>query len=141
MAAIGTIASVLQLVELSLKLRRLCSEIRSAPSELKDLVEEVVVLSDMLHDVGSMETVNGAASAYGKPWRKCCRLFENSSTLMTKLVTDLEDQLKLHKITGNIRVWLKRDELSRYKERLERCKSTMNLALQVYSQYAILIAR
>lgn len=132
---VGTVAAVLQLTETACRLKELCSNIRNAPKDLSDLVEEVLTLADLLADIDQDHTAQCQTVVDARSWMKCRKLLQASVNAMRDVTSDLESALNAHKWTGKIRVYLKREELQRCSDRMERAKTTMIAAQQSYSQW------
>lgn len=129
--ALGIAAAILQIADGALKLKKLCSEIKHASDDVQHLTDEVTILASVLGDI---ETSSACHLAVNSPtWQHCLRLFKSSAEGMNQIIVELEKTLRAHRVTGKVRIYLKKDELERCKDRLERTKGIMTLAQQTYS--------
>jgi hypothetical protein len=132
---LGVIASgiaVEQFAASVLKLRRLCSAVRNAPEDVKQLAEELDVIAALLVEVDGQrqQLVHTASSA--ATWDRCVFACKNAAQASEHVIKELEKKIRIGPTLGGIRVAFKKEAIVELKSRLERAKSTLMLAQQTY---------
>jgi hypothetical protein len=132
---LGIIASgiaVEQFTESVLKLKRLCSAVRNAPDDVKNLAEELDAITALLVEVDGQRQQPYHTAASAATWDRCVLTCKNAGKASEDVIKELEKKLKTNRTLGGIRVAFKKETIAELKSRLERAKSTLVLAQQTY---------
>lgn len=129
---LGVIASVVQITDTSIKLRKLWMGIKEMPDTVRDMIEDVDLLANTLSQIQNVPVPSSSAQQNTPAWRECCRALQSVNTSLQVFVTDLDRHVTAHKKTGSVRAFLKRDKIVEWQDRLSRLKMTMLMAQQAY---------
>ncbi len=136
MNVLGTAVSLaslaIQLLESAEKIKRIYSDTRNAPARLRALAEDVGMTALMLqnleayrqqHDIGNDALL----------WRCTARMRESVESI-DALVTALHSRLQRYPIFAKLSVAFKEDYLQRLLDELERSKTSIIVAHQLYME-------
>ncbi|KAF2158894.1 hypothetical protein M409DRAFT_61242 [Zasmidium cellare ATCC 36951] len=127
---VGLASFGVQLIESTKKLKTLCEDIKNAPTELQDTIEEIEVMNEIISEMASLEDQPYAgAGALARSIGLCQKALDR----LTAVTNDLQNRLgSSNKIRARFSVILKKDSMDRLIRRLEQCKGLLQLAHQVY---------
>lgn len=131
----GVVSLAIQVAESINKLKALYSLIQSAPTELILLLDELETLSLILEDIDH----SSQNEVFLNPRIKLAvtrsyRLCRTSSEALARLASELEQELKVGKKRGGLKVAMKKSNIEEMRIKLDSAKATMLLANQCYSQ-------
>ncbi|KAK5452822.1 hypothetical protein LTS15_006970 [Exophiala xenobiotica] len=141
----GLASLAVQLVECFHKLHDLHANIRDAPTEIRDILDEVDILGDVL--TGYLGVSEGATRTCLVPTVVQKQALDHCSKVL-EILRNIADELETTMQTSRTRQWInwakvgaafKRKQLARLQTALERAKSTLTLAILIdqSSQYCI----
>lgn len=133
MEVIGLIASVIQIADATARLKALWSDVRHAPKDILDLVQEVSLNADLIADIQHQHRPEDLIGTDIASWTKCFNLFKACAQSLQDLVTELQSTMKAHRRTGALRVFSRSQDIQRCKERLQRVQLMMLSAQQAYA--------
>ena len=129
--SIGSLA--IQLLDSVQRIRRFWKSVDEAPKDIGDLIEELHVLgsvfSDLTSQPGSVQAL--PPSSFQMCLQHCSRVLEELKPIVLELQSDLLGS-KRRKQWAAIKTAFKKGDLHDLTRRLERSKSTLCLALDVY---------
>ncbi|KAJ7444177.1 ankyrin repeat domain-containing protein [Mycena latifolia] len=124
--ALGTLASVLQLVDTVLKAREYIKDFHEAPKEQKKLFSEMEGLKAVLVELGKRAVENPSSEAFSQMVEPL-ETFQTTLEIVTKKLGPVDGLSKLTKKL-NWTLWSKK-EVAGYLEEFERIKALINLWL------------
>lgn len=135
---VGTVASgaglaslVIQLGDGVVKLKRFCDAVRGAPQDLKDLVFEIETLSLALKQI---ELDQDRTRMMDRTvLTNCLEMGQQGTDRISKITERMEKSMQRSPLLGAVKTALKERELQQLLRKLERAKSTMLLAYNVYT--------
>ena len=131
-SGVGVAAFAQQLGQSIFTLRRLCEDIKNAPSDLKETLDQIEHISRIMerltHDKGPASTVDSNNDILNGSLQLCQKAVDRVS----KLASDLQKEIEGKKLRGSIKTALKRDSMERLLTKLDRSKTDLNIA---YSKY------
>jgi len=115
---IGIASFTIQIVDSAIKLKELCGQIRDAPEEIQNLIEELEALSLVLVDVGNSDN----EVVLSNPVKICLELCARHADALSMIVKELGHEIKKRKLFGGLRTVLKKGLIDRLRERLIRAQ-------------------
>lgn len=130
--AIGAISLSIQLAESLQKVKSFYAAAKNAPTQIEELIEEIEIMQDILSDLepGS-RSANIASSAN---MRRCMKVAQRATKSFVAFSGQLQTRIKKSKFRGGVKFALSRDDIKEMLDRLERTKSSLNLAYSLYQQ-------
>ncbi|KAF2718487.1 hypothetical protein K431DRAFT_274766 [Polychaeton citri CBS 116435] len=129
----GLISLSLQLVESVAKLRCLIQGLRNAPESLEEAVDEIEILAQILRQI---EEDRVAHSSQPSPLiNSCVLLCQRSTEKLVSRTQKLDQAMKRSRLGGRFVFILQEGELDKLCCALERAKSTLVIAHQMYLGY------
>ncbi|ETI23224.1 hypothetical protein G647_05022 [Cladophialophora carrionii CBS 160.54] len=124
---IGVVAATLEFAKIVLEAKQLYSSIRHAPQTLKQLLEELEALEEILETFKEQEA---ALSAFAPPdvVRKCRQRSEKAVQSLKPICDELSKAIKRSRIRGSVKAVLKEDALDKARQVVERAKADFMLA-------------
>jgi hypothetical protein len=150
---LGTVASVIAVVQISsqagstvVKLRSLWSQVRNVPETIRDLMKEIEILDPI---VSEMETEFGDGVARLSPLLfddtaarlsagYCREALEGLQELVRELVDQIESSQRSKRGVAKLKVVLKKVAVVRLEKRLHRAVRLLNSAQLSYLMWAYL---
>ncbi|KAF2164836.1 hypothetical protein M409DRAFT_56208 [Zasmidium cellare ATCC 36951] len=129
----GMASLAIQLGESAVKARRLYHAARDAPETLQHVTFEIETFSLVLHEIarhGQSYDLEDSDTLV-----RCVRMCEQSVTRIRNAVNKLESLINRHSRLGKLRAAVDEKEISKACTDLERAKTTLGIALQLYSEY------
>jgi hypothetical protein len=114
-----------QISEKVIQIKRFLDTVKSAPLEVKELLEEIEILNETLLDLEEQnhQTVDDRVI-------KCCESHcRQAAQLIAELLNGLLDKIGKRRSRGSISFAFKRGDIDQIFGRLERIKSTLGLAI------------
>ena len=149
---VGTVASGVTIGALGaqvtigvVKLKSLWNKIKDAPENLRDLIEELELLSQLLADAERDQERNPLSGLVLDPHSKsqCLQYCKKSVIQLKKLTDDFADALetkgKLRKTWSSAKIVFKNDETRRFESKLKRSIRLLSISLQLYQKSVLLI--
>lgn len=138
MAELGVIASgaglaslAIQLGDSAMKLKRFCEKVRSAPQDLRDSIFEIETLCLVLRQI-ERDPPHTKSNLDPAVMMRCLEMCSEATARIEKIATALQNSIERHKISGAVKTALKEREMQDFFSKLERAKSTLLLAHQMY---------
>lgn len=132
-AGAGLASLAFQLGESAVKARRLYLAIKEAPETLQHLAFEMDTFSLVLHEMACHG--NAYDSGNAALLVRCVRMCEQSVTRIKGTINKLESLIQRHSRLGVLRATVEDKDLSKVCVELERAKTSLGIALQLYSEY------
>ena len=121
----------LELAKSVKRLKDFCHEVKNAPEDIQDLVDEMDDMSAVLAQLtaGNLHfATNG-----GQTLQTCLMHYSRANGRISAVVTELQGSLAAHRRRTSVAFPLNRAKLKDLAQKLERAKSSLLLALQTYS--------
>lgn len=144
---IGVVASGLTIGSLAagitssiVKLKSYWDQVQNAPEDVRDLIEELEDLSYLLADIADDQQSNPMSSlifdstSASRCLQHCKRGADRLVELTDNLSTDLDASNGLRRKWASAKVMLKKDQVDRYKAKLERAIRLLSLSQQIYTR-------
>ena len=145
--AIGVIASGIAVGSLAagitssiVKLKSYWDQVQNAPEDMHDLLEELEVLGHLLADIADDQQQNSMSglifdsTAISRCLQHCQKGADRLKELTDILSTDLDTSPRRKKQWASAKVVLKKGQIDRYKEKLERAMRLLSLSYQMYTK-------
>ena len=149
---VGTLASGVTIGALGaqitigvVKLKSLWNQIKDAPEDLRDLIEELEMLSQLLADAERDQEQNPLSGLVLDPHSKsqCLRYCKKSVIQLKELTDDFADALetkgKLRKTWSSAKIVFKKNETRRFESKLKRSIRLLSISLQLYQKSVLVI--
>ena len=127
-SGVGVASFALQLIDCAVKLRRLWADIKDAPEDVINLIDEIQTLSRVLEVINATRTPMIGNAMFEQCYVFCERGVRN----LESVAKDLEKLVRQRKPSGVLRVVLKKDIIAKHRSQLERAKTSLLLAQQTY---------
>lgn len=133
--ASGVFASAsiaLQLAEAALQLHRFWNRVEDAPKEMRDILNDLLVLKDVLRDIHVQQTlIKGPKEELPthRPLLKCWEYFQELEVLAKKLQLDKSEGVIKRKWKA-VKVVFRKDQVIQLRANMESMKITLVLARQ-----------
>lgn len=114
----------IQVSEKIFQIKKFLDTAKSASPEIQSCLEEIQLLNEILLD---WETQN-PASPDDAISRRCAELCRRTAGLVSELLDEFQFKIGKRKARGSIEFALKKGDLDKILGRLERIKSTLNIA-------------
>ena len=136
--AIGTLAA--QIASSVIKLKSFYDQVKDAPEDLRDLIEELEILQDVIADIEHDQEQNPISSLLldSVSNSKCLQLCRRGASQLRELTNQLNGELEAQKgvrkkwVSG--KVIFKKDKINKYKVRLEYAIRLLILSQQSYTR-------
>lgn len=132
-AGAGIASLAVQLGEVAIKARRLYPAMKEAPETLQHLAFEMETFSLVLHEVARQGQSYDSGDA--DILVRCVLMCEQSVTKIKANIDKLDSLIHRHSHLGKLRAAVEDKELSKVCVELERAKTSLGIALQLYSEY------
>ena len=145
---VGTVASgisigtlVLGVTSSIVKLKSYLDQVHDAPNDIKDLIEELEDLGFILADMEDQQRYTTScvildSTSISRSLQQCKRGLDHLKDTTVALSADLDASSRLRRKWGSAKVVLKKAQLDRYRVKLERAITLLNLSHQSYTRYA-----
>ena len=128
----GLVSLSLDLLESAQRLKSLYNRAKNAPVTLLDLTHNLETISLLLQE---LEKHRQYDTANGELLERCTSQCRQSTDKIRALVDKLERRLQSLSVLGRLSVSLKDSKITQLLSELERAKSSIMLAFQIYSTY------
>ena len=121
-----------------IKLKSYWDQVQDAPDDVSDLIEELEILSNLLADIEDDQRQNPMSSlildstSTSRCLQHCKQGADRLKELTDSLSTDLIASNKIKRKWASAKVVLKKNQIVRYKARLERVIRLLSLSHQLY---------
>lgn len=145
--AIGVVASGVTIGALAtgitssiLKLKSYWDQVQNAPDNVHDLIEELEILSCLLADIEDDQRQNPMSSlildatSTSRCLQHCKQGADRSKEMTDNLSADLDASNKIKRKWASAKVVLKKNQMDRYKSKLERVIRLLSLSHQIYTR-------
>ncbi len=138
-ATIGTLAT--GVTSSIFKLKSYWDQVQGAPDDIHDLIEELEDLSYLLRDIEDDQRQNPMSSlildstSTSRCLQHCKQGADRLKELTDNLSTDLGASNKAKKKWASAKVVLKKNQVDRYKAKLERAIRLLSLSHQLYTRW------
>ena len=129
-SGVGVASFALQVVDCAAKLRRLWADIKDAPEDVINLIDEIQTLSQVLDAIN----VTHKPAVGNAMFDQCYVFCEHSVRNLESVARDLEKLVRRKRPVGVLRVVLKKDIIAKHRSQLERAKTSLLLAQQTYQR-------
>lgn len=136
--AIGTLAA--QITSSIVKLKSYWDQVQGAPEDVRDLIEELDILANLLTDMEDDQRQNPVSSlildstSKSRCLQHCKRGADQLKELTESLSVDLDSSTRLKRKWASAKVVLKKDKVDRYRLKLERAIRLLSLSHQLYTR-------
>ena len=130
--SIGSLA--IQLVESLQKIHRFWKLVDGAPKDIGNTIEELQILASIFNDLLDQPQSSHRllpSNSVQVCFQHCCKVIDDLKPIVEKLHTDLLGN-KCQKQWASIKSALRKEDLRDLTQRLERSKSTLELAIDSY---------
>lgn len=135
----GIIASSIAIGKLVCDLQQKCRAFRDAPTEIKSLLDESRLVNDQLRLISQQQIQIGSYILPNAEWASCRKFCQETADELNELLSKLSRSLDKDRWRGSLRTLIREEEINRRKRKLERAKSSLMLAQQSLSLYALTI--
>jgi hypothetical protein len=130
--AVGVVSLSIQLAESLQKVKGFYAAVRNAPPQIEELIEEIEIMQDILSD---LELASKSANpASGINLIRCMKVAQRATRSFAAFSSELQSRVKKSKYRGGVSFALGRDDIKQMLDHLERTKSSLNLAYNLYQQ-------
>lgn len=142
---IGVVASSLTIGSLAtgiansaIKLRSIWNQVHDAPDDILYLIEELEHISYMLADSEEFQQRNPMSSlvldstSISRCLQRCKTEVDRLKEFTDRLSNDLEHSSKFKKKRAAAKIVLKKDQINRYKDRLDRTLRALTMSHEIY---------
>lgn len=128
-SAIGVATFTQQLVQSVIMLKQFCNDVRNAPEELKETLDEIEHITQIMQEVGrdEMQSLGGQ----GETLTRSVHLCKKAAGRIFALTTELQSNVKRNKF-GAVRAVMKQQDLRSMHEKLDRSKADLYFAYSMY---------
>lgn len=126
---VGLASFGVQFLEGTKKLNALCRMIKDSPTELRDTVEGIEIMSEIVSMMAPRSSQPPAESAVLARSRNLC---QKALDKLAALMDALQQRCQSNKARGVVSVVLKKDSMTELIARLEQCKALLQLYHQLY---------
>lgn len=133
-SAAGLASLAVQLVESGKKLKAFYDDVKDAPEDLKRVQEHLSTLAMLLNAVRSNEMMISVLTNSAQ-FEHCMRSCEVAAKEVLLLVKKLEAGMKKSKRWGAIKSVLKKDDLKKLDERLEKAIGLLHLSCSLHGMW------
>lgn len=133
-ASVAGLASLaIQLTESVATLRRFYRNIRNAPDTLEDLIFEIETVTLALREIGR-EFAQGKAETNADLLSRCLQSCERGAGKLQSVVEKIQNLQTKSKSLGQVYIAIKEKDQQALLTDLERAKSSLALAFQLYTE-------
>jgi hypothetical protein len=129
----GLASLAIQLSSSALKLKRFRNNVRNAPKALHDIIHEIETHS-LLFKMIERDPPHTKSNLDPAIMSRCLEMCQEATSRIEETASTLERRLESGSISASIKTALKERELQDMFGRLERAKTTLQLAWQIYAQ-------
>lgn len=133
--AFGITTFGLQIGKRLYELKQLYDCIKSAPEEIKTLLNECDRLNKVLTHNATLVNQIASILPANDVWLDCHRSCETALNGLNNITYDLEKRVVKSKVRGSIKTVFEKDEISKQKEQLRTAKDDLLLAMQCLNTY------
>ena len=145
--SIGTL--VAQITSSLIKLKSYWDQLPDAPRDIKDLIDELELITSLIADMEDDQRRNPLSStiltsspnSISKCLQSCKQGADSLRDLTHSIHADLEASGRRRKKWGSVKVILKRDRIDKYQTKLERAIRLLSLSHQMYTRYVFTFLR
>lgn len=136
--SIGTLAA--QITSSIIRLKSYWDQVQDAPDDMRDLIEELEDLNQLLVDIEEDQRQNPISNLILDPSSssRCLQHCKQGATRLKELTDslseDIEGNSKLKRKWASVKLVLKKDKIDRYRMKLQRVISLLNLSHQIYTR-------
>lgn len=136
--AIGSLAA--GITSSIVKLKSYWDQVQNAPDDIHDLIEELEVFSHLLADIADDQQQNSMSSlvfdstAISRCLQHCQRGADRLKALTDNLSMELDALTRTKRKWASAKVVLKKDQIDKCKEKLERAIRLLSLSYQMYTK-------
>jgi hypothetical protein len=136
--SIGTLAA--QITSSIIKLKSYWDQIQDAPEDMRDLIEELEDLNQLLIDIEEDQRQNPMSnlildpSSSSRCLQHCKQGAARLKELTDSLSEDMKGSSKSKRKWASVKLVLKKDKIDRYRIKLQRVISLLNLSHQIYTR-------
>jgi hypothetical protein len=134
--SIGTLAA--QVASSIIKLKSLWNELRDAPDDIKDLIDEAEILNNILLDLNDDDPSLVIGLEHQQSRVECLRYCQAASKKISLLVEDLHAEIEMSKGLRrkiiSAKLILRKDQVKKYKSRLKGTVRLLSLSEQCYTR-------
>jgi hypothetical protein len=120
----GIAAFAIQVSEKIVQIKQFLDTAKAASPEIRFCLDEIQLLNELLLDWEAQSPVSPDDAIS----RRCADLCRQTADLVSDLLTEFQAKIGKRRRLGSIEFALKRGDIDRIQWRLERIKSTLNLA-------------
>lgn len=131
--ALGIFGAALQIADATVKLKKLWSEVKTAPSQVQELVESITLRAEILGNVERHRVTLQELDDDEILVERCVAHLQNVALKLQVLVNRLDESLKKNKVVGRITTVLKKDELQRLNDRMAEAERLMTMTATAHS--------
>jgi hypothetical protein len=113
-----------------IKIKQLWDDVKDAPGEIRDLLEDIDILSKVLSD---FETHDDLPPAAARNLDLCSR----GARLLTEVLNELDTKVRKRKRIGGLKAVLERGTVENLKKKLRSGQTMLALAYQIYLKYIL----
>ena len=132
-SGISVVSLAMQVVESLKKIYVFWKSIEGAPKDIGDMIEELQLLGAVLSELSKQSGSNGSAlgTLVHQCLCHCYKILEDLDPILTRLNEGIFAG-KRKKQWASIKAALRKSEIQDLRQRLERSKSTLGLAISTY---------
>ncbi len=136
--SIGTLAA--QITSSIIKLKSYWDQVQDAPEDMLDLIEELEDLNQLLIDIEEDQRQNPMSNLILDPSSssRCLQHCKRGATRLKELTDSLSEDMKGNSRSkrkwASVKLVLKKDKTDRYRMKLQRVISLLNLSHQIYTR-------
>ena len=135
--SIGTLAA--QATSSLIKLKGYWNQVRDAPEDIQDLLEELEILSHVLAQIEDDQRENPLSTEVSGSTSECLLYCKQGVDRLEKITAGIQSDLKassrFKRKWGSAKVLFKTHQVDKYKARLERAIRLLSLSHQIYTRY------
>lgn len=132
--SIGILSFAVQTAQGIATLKRLWDSVKDAVEEVASLIEELETLSAILSEIDAQNRAHQIPAIDHASAAKSLQLCQKGTDVILTLAKELDSEIGKRKNLGKIKTVLKKDFITKHRERLNNAKTMLMLSYQVYSK-------
>ena len=131
-SAVGIAAFGQQLASSILKIKGFCEDVKDAPKELRDVLDQIENISNIMSRLGRVEDT-ATVTEVDDIFQASAQLCRTAIGRISTLAQELEEEMTRSRVRGSVRTVLKMKTLEKLIAKLERNKADLLIAHSMYT--------
>ena len=132
-SGMGVAAFALQLAQSVTKIKKFCADVKNAPGELQEILDQIENISTIMARLGREETHSPSSSMNEDILQGSLQICQKAVDRISALASDLQDEMKSRRLRTSVRTVLKQDTIEKMLAKLDRSKTDLHIAYSMYT--------